>query len=145
MSLPGEASVPDAGWHDTALGTLLEMHAVMDAVTQLMTDRGWSEDECFAIRLSLEEAIVNGLKHGNRFDPSKLVRVRWRVTAEEVQVEVEDEGTGFDPCCIPNPTRPENLEQVGGRGLFLMRCYTDSVRYNERGNQVTFRKQRSRP
>jgi serine/threonine-protein kinase RsbW len=94
------------------------------------------------VRLGLEEALVNAVRHGNRGDPRKRVRVRYRVAPQEVWAEVEDEGPGFDPGAVPDPTGPERLERPGGRGLLLMRHYLSSVSYNERGNAVTLRKRR---
>ena len=91
----------------------------------------------------LEEALVNALRHGNKADPTRQVRVRYRVTAAGVWAEVEDEGPGFSPDAVPDPTSPERLEQPGGRGLALMRYYLSSVEYNDRGNVVTLCKWRS--
>jgi serine/threonine-protein kinase RsbW len=113
------------------------------AVTAAMPAWGYSERDVFAVRLALEEAVVNGLKHGNAGDPAKEVRVRYRVTAEEVVAEVVDEGPGFDPDQVPDPRALENLERPGGRGLLLMRHYVTEVRYNDRGNAVTLRHRRS--
>src|SRR5262249_43293465 len=97
------------------------------------------------LRLALEEAIVNAVKHGNGYDPAKRVQVRYSVSAERVLAEVEDQGTGFDPARVPDPTAPENLERSCGRGLFLIRAYVTWVRYNERGNCITLCKQPSLP
>jgi serine/threonine-protein kinase RsbW len=88
-------------------------------------------------RVSLTEALSNAMLYGNRKDPHKRVRVEVIVGDEELIARVTDEGTGFDPKEIPDPTSPDNLEKAGGRGLFLMRELMDEVRYNERGNQVT--------
>ncbi len=90
----------------------------------------------FAIRLALEEALANAIKHGNRYDPSKRITVTVETDAESTIITVADEGAGFDPCCIPDPTVDENLEKPGGRGIMLMRAYMDDVAYNEGGNEV---------
>jgi CheY-like chemotaxis protein len=89
------------------------------------------------MRLAMEEAIVNAVRHGNRDDPARRVRLRWHVNRERALVEVEDEGEGFDPQHLPDPCAPENLERPGGRGVLLMRSYTSWLRYNPRGNRVT--------
>src|SRR5262249_12611689 len=118
-------------------GVVAEVAAALEA-------EGYPEKDIFSIRLALEEAIVNAVKHGHQDDPSLLVRVSFRVTAGEVLLEVEDQGPGFDPEQVPDPTAPENLERCGGRGLFLMRHYMTWIHYNARGNCVTLCKARSR-
>ena len=125
------------------LRSTADLPRVLDAVTAPMPACGYAERDVFAVRLALGEAVVNALKHGNAGDPTKEVRVRWRVTAAEVLAEVADEGPGFDPGRVPDPTAPENLERPGGRGLLLMRHYVTHVRYNDRGNAVTLCHRRS--
>jgi len=88
-------------------------------------------------RVSLTEALSNAMLYGNARDPHKRVRVEVIVGEKEITAKVTDEGPGFDPGEVPDPTEPDNLEKGGGRGLFLMRELMDEVRYNERGNQVT--------
>jgi serine/threonine-protein kinase RsbW len=88
-------------------------------------------------RVSLTEALSNAMLYGNERDPEKRVRVEVIVGEREIKAKVTDEGSGFDPGEIPDPTSPDNLEKSGGRGLFLMRELMDEVHYNERGNQVT--------
>ena len=88
-------------------------------------------------RVSLTEALSNAMLYGNDSDPDKRVRVEVIVGEREIKAKVTDEGSGFDPGEIPDPTSPDNLEKSGGRGLFLMRELMDEVHYNERGNQVT--------
>jgi serine/threonine-protein kinase RsbW len=103
---------------------------------------GFSEREQFGVRLSVEEAIVNGFKHGNREDPAKIVTVSYFVTPGEITTAIEDQGPGFNPERVPDPLAPENIERPGGRGVFLMRHYMTSVEYNERGNRVILSKTR---
>jgi serine/threonine-protein kinase RsbW len=107
-----------------------------------MLAKGYADKEIFGVRLALEEAIVNAVKHGNRNDPARSVHLRYRLTSQRVLLEIEDEGNGFDPHQVPDPLAPENLERSGGRGLLLMRTYMNSVRYNRRGNRVTMCKRR---
>jgi serine/threonine-protein kinase RsbW len=110
-----------------------------------MVRQGYPERDRFGVRLALEEALINAVKHGNRGDPAKRVRLRYRVTAPAVELEVEDQGEGFDPAAVPDPCAPENRERPGGRGLLMMRHYLDEVHYHGRGNRVTLRKRRSPP
>jgi serine/threonine-protein kinase RsbW len=88
-------------------------------------------------RVSLTEALSNAMLYGNRKDPRKRVRVEVIVGDCELIARITDEGHGFDPDRIPDPTAPGNIDRAGGRGLFLMRELMDEVRFNERGNQVT--------
>ena len=97
----------------------------------------------FGIRLALEEALVNAVKHGNRSDASKIVRVHYQICEEQFLIEIRDEGAGFDPDGVPDPLSPANLERPGGRGVFLIRHYMSWVQYNEVGNAVTLCKVRS--
>ncbi len=120
-----------------------QVEGVLSALCQELTAAGYAEKDVFAVRLALDEAIVNGIKHGNRGDPGKFVCVRYEITPDSLRVEVEDQGEGFDPNLVPDPLAPENLERSSGRGLFLMRAYMTWVRYSERGNAVTLCKYRS--
>ncbi len=95
-----------------------------------------SEQEVFSIRLALEEALVNAIKHGNQMDRSKQVRIGYRVLLDRLEIHITDEGTGFDPEDVPDPTAVENLERPCGRGLMLMRHYMTEVAYSARGNSV---------
>ena len=113
-----------------------------EEVLSLAVAAGYSEDDRFAIRLSLEEALINAVKHGNNFDPAKKVRVSADVEAEQTTISVCDEGAGFDPSGVPDPTADENLEKPSGRGIMLMRAYMDEVSYNDRGNEVRMTKRR---
>ncbi|HMN96079.1 MAG TPA: ATP-binding protein [Phycisphaerales bacterium] len=109
------------------------------AVAELLDAlRGLEFDESsrFAIRLAVEEAINNGFRHGNKNDPEKRVHFAWNASPHRVQVEVEDEGEGFDPASVPDPTAEENLEIPSGRGLMLMRAYMSQVEYVDPGNRV---------
>ena len=100
------------------------------------------QDPVFGVRLALEEALVNAIKHGNGMDPEKSVRVDCRIARENIRIEIEDEGSGFSPENVPDPTNYENLEKPGGRGIMLMRAYLDFVEYNDTGNRVVLVKQR---
>jgi serine/threonine-protein kinase RsbW len=102
-----------------------------------MTALSYGRKDIFAVKLGLEEAISNAIKHGNRRDPTTCVRIRYRVTADRVVAEVADEGAGFDPAAVPDPRAVEYRERPGGRGLFLMRAYMTWVAFNTRGNEVT--------
>jgi len=91
----------------------------------------------FAVRLALEEAVINAIKHGNELDPTKKVRLDFIVEEDKVTLKVTDEGKGFNPNEVPDPWSDEGLAAESGRGLALMRAYMDDVQYNEKGNVVT--------
>lgn len=89
------------------------------------------------ILVSTLEAVNNAILHGNNGIPEKMVDIRIDCTGNDLTIEVSDEGTGFQPENIPDPTSPENIEAQNGRGVFLMSRLADSIKYNDRGNTVT--------
>jgi len=90
----------------------------------------------FNLRTALAEALANAINYGNGQDPSRLVRVRVQVLADAVHVHITDEGRGFDPDRVPDPTLPDRLEREDGRGLFVLRRLVDHVAFNAQGNSV---------
>ena len=88
-------------------------------------------------RVGLTEALSNAMLYGNAHDPSKRVRVEVTFGESTIRARITDQGCGFDPFSIPDPTCPENIMKPDGRGLFLMRKLLDEVCYNDQGNQVT--------
>lgn len=125
------------------LRLLREMPPIIRRVLAILPAAGFCPKEIFGIRVALEEAIVNAVRHGNEEDPGRKVRLEFRIEPGLLQAAVEDEGAGFEPADLPDPLAPENLEKPGGRGVFLIRHYMTSVQFNERGNRVTLRKVRS--
>jgi len=90
----------------------------------------------FVVRVALCEALANAIQYGNRLDPGKNVDVRVQVDDDALQVFVNDEGEGFDPTEIPDPTDPGRVDLEQGRGLYLIRQLMDEVRFNARGNSI---------
>jgi serine/threonine-protein kinase RsbW len=122
----------------------------LDAARQLAEDllarvesKGYAESVCFAIRLALEEALINAIRHGSKFDRAKKITVSADVGERRTAITIADEGEGFDPAGVPDPTADENLEKPNGRGIMLMRAYMDEVAYNDRGNEVRMVKYKS--
>jgi len=132
-------------WHVEVLHSTDEIAPAVDRLVADLPGRGFSARDVFAVRLALEEALVNAVKHGNQADPSRAVWLRSHRDNGCLCLQVEDEGPGFNPDDVPNPLDPENLERPTGRGLFLMRTYMDCVVYSERGNRVTMCRQRTAP
>ena len=90
----------------------------------------------FHFRTALAEALANAIAYGNRHDRARLVRVRVEVSRDAVHLHVTDEGSGFDPADVPDPTRPDRLQREDGRGLFVLKSLVDQVVFNEKGNSV---------
>jgi serine/threonine-protein kinase RsbW len=116
---------------------------VVESILGNARQLGYSAECAFAIHLSLEEAIVNAIKHGNKNDASKQVVISYHVDRDRLTVRVRDEGTGFDPCCVPDCTAPDRISVPNGRGIMLMHAYMDSVSYNDKGNEVQLVKEKS--
>lgn len=104
---------------------------------------GYSEDDRFAIKLALEEAMTNAVKHGNASDQSKKITVRYCVTPDQIVILVRDQGPGFNPGEIPDPTSPDRISLPNGRGIMLMRAYLTDVQFSECGREVCLIKRRS--
>ena len=88
-------------------------------------------------RVGLTEALSNAMLYGNCEDPAKRVRVEVLVAGSKITARITDEGTGFDPDEVPDPTTPANVVKTSGRGIYLMRSLLDEVTFNEQGNSVT--------
>jgi len=99
-------------------------------------ERGFGEQDLFAIHLALEEAFMNAVRHGNQSDPSKNVTVELLITPEKLDISIADQGCGFDPEALPDPRQGENLYKTEGRGVLLIRAYMDIIEYNTMGNCV---------
>ena len=88
-----------------------------------------SEDKKSDLLLAVTEATTNAIIHANKSDASKKVQLNVTVSEEQIIITIKDEGKGFDPEVVPNPTDPENLMKDSGRGLYLMRIYMDELKY----------------
>lgn len=119
-----------------------EVPPLQELVVRAAVKRGFDDAQVFAIKLALEEALTNAIKHGNRMDPSKRVTVDYTVSEREARLTVCDEGGGFSPDRVPDPTADANLEKPTGRGVMLIRAYMTEVRFNRTGNCITMIKRR---
>jgi serine/threonine-protein kinase RsbW len=113
-----------------------EARVVQEDIERQLRQNQFSDKEIFCIKLALEEALVNAIKHGNCFDRTKKVHIAYSVHPERFDVMIRDEGTGFNPEDVPDPTAVENLERPCGRGLMLMRHYMNEVAFSPDGNSV---------
>ncbi len=116
---------------------LAEGVQVVENILAEATADGFDETAMFAIRLALDEAMANAIRHGNLSDAAKKITVQYEVTADQFRVTICDEGEGFSPDDVPDPTLDENLERPSGRGVMLMRAYMDEILYSGGGNCVT--------
>lgn len=118
---------------------------VQERIIAILESLNYSDRDVFGVRLALEEALVNAIKHGNRMDPRKIVRVSVRIDPDRARIEIEDQGEGFALSDVPDPTADENLERPCGRGIMLMRAFMNLIEYNAVGNRVVLEKHRSPP
>jgi len=109
---------------------------VVEAIQEAMASCGIGETPAFAVRLSLEEALANAVRHGHAGDASDEIEVTAEVSAGAVRLSVTDCGPGFDPDLVPDPTREENLTIASGRGLALMRAFMTDVEIPPPGNCI---------
>jgi serine/threonine-protein kinase RsbW len=112
------------------------MHSILDYLMKRVEKVGVVNAENSNLFVALDEAFVNAVKHGNKFDAEKNVRITAEVSPTEARFTVEDEGEGFDVNSIPDPLDPENLFKTSGRGVLLIHNIMDEVKYNERGNRL---------
>jgi len=131
----------DMPWTHVEFGSSLQRARQVECDILAVCEKlNYGETDLFAIKLALEEALVNAVKHGNKLDPAKKVQVQYRAGPQRLDVVVEDQGEGFNPSALPNPTDDCNLEACSGRGILLMRAYMSSVVYSPAGNKVTLTK-----
>ena len=130
-------------WSYRPIQTRADMGDFLEEISKTLDTLGFSHRDVMGVRLALEEAIVNAIRHGHREDPDKRVHVKYHVTQHMILAEVQDQGNGFEPDLVEDPTTASNLDKESGRGLFLMRHYMTWVSFNERGNCVTMCRCRS--
>jgi serine/threonine-protein kinase RsbW len=115
---------------------------IIDALLAQLEAENWNSQEVFGVHLAVEEALVNAIKHGNKEDPAKSVRVLVQTSPDQLRVEIVDEGAGFNPSQVPDPTSPELLNKPHGRGLMLMHSFMTLVEYKGCGNKLVMEKTR---
>lgn len=120
-----------------------EARRVQEIIEAELKSFHYADRDIFGIKLALEEALVNAIKHGNQMDRSKRVFIHYHLTHERFDIGISDEGGGFDPEDVPDPMAVENLERPCGRGLLLMRHYMTEVRFHPPGNHLTMSKLRN--
>jgi serine/threonine-protein kinase RsbW len=113
------------------------LRIVENAIDEATTVIGISQDYYGKILVSAMEAVNNAILHGNHSVPEKIVDIEIEYKSNKLQIRVTDEGQGFRPETVPDPTTPENIEALNGRGIYLMSHLADKIEYNDKGNSVT--------
>jgi len=137
MTVPSEFGVREADLVELVVPN--DLRSVRRSEARIINELArckYGADVTFAIKLALEEALTNAVKHGNDNDASKRLVVRYSITPRRTVIMVRDEGHGFTPNRVPDPTSDENLERPSGRGIMLMQAYMTRVHFNEAGNEV---------
>ncbi len=109
---------------------------VENAIDEITKNAGINKDNYGKILVSVLEAVNNAIIHGNRSDENKYVNVNIVLKNNVLEITIEDEGKGFKPENVPDPTNPENVERTNGRGVFLMKNLADEIQFNRKGNKV---------
>jgi serine/threonine-protein kinase RsbW len=118
-------------------GRPAQIQRVREDVEGALVVYPFSDRDIFSVLLALEEALANAIKHGNRMDRHKKVTIRYRVSSKRFDIQIVDEGGGFQPDEVPDPTAEENLDRPSGRGLFLTRQYMTEVAFHPPGNRLS--------
>ena len=112
------------------------LRMVEKAIDELSLELDLSDEVYGNVLVATMEATNNAIIHGNKSNPDKDVKIEIRHLDKELLVHIEDQGGGFDYASIPDPTAPENLEKINGRGIFLMERLSDEILYLEKGSIV---------
>lgn len=113
-----------------------------DELSAKLLDLGWDPERIEDFRLAVAEGLVNAAKHGNKDNPEKTVNFSVDITPDEARVVITDQGEGFDPDSVPDPHNEAGLIRESGRGILLMKHYTDEHEYSDGGRTLTLVKRR---
>ncbi|AMM50890.1 serine/threonine protein kinase [Rufibacter sp. DG15C] len=118
--------------------SIIENIRIVESFIDNSREKFQIEDDIYGnIMVAVTESVNNAIRHGNKFDKDKNVYLSLFVEPKQLKFEIEDEGSGFDPNALSDPTAPENLENPGGRGIFLMRNLCDDVSFSNDGRTVS--------
>jgi len=116
---------------------LSNLRIVENTVDEITDELGISYNDYGKILISMLEAVNNAMIHGNKLSPDKIVDITINYKKGKLSIKVTDEGPGFSPENVPDPTVPENIEEINGRGVYIMSKLADEIKYSKRGNSVT--------
>ena len=115
------------------------LRLVEKAIDEISLELDLSDEVYGNVLVATMEATNNAIIHGNNSDPNKNVKIEMLMDRKELMVHIEDQGNGFDYATVPDPTAPENLEKINGRGIFLMERLSDEILYLENGRIVVLK------
>lgn len=116
-----------------------ELKKVESFLTDILDEYGLEQKFFNNSYLCISEAVVNSIKHGNKYDQNKTISIVVNCDENELNVLIEDEGNGFDLNEISDPTCEKNLKNESGRGIFIIKALTNRIEYNEIGNRIQFK------
>ena len=116
--------------------TEADIEPVVTVIVDAMNEYGFSSECCLSMQMAISELCINAVCHGTCGDPSKKVIVTYTISSQKLRVAIQDEGTGYNPAAIPDPTLPENIHKPSGRGLYTAVRYCDECNVIEPGNCV---------
>ncbi len=139
--------IPESSVVEVTLESDLKNVEVAEEITRrVAVTAGFDEDEQQGIEMAVHESMINAIWHGNKNDSSKSVWLQFKIDRDRLEIRIRDQGTGFDPKHVPNPLENENLLNVSGRGIFLIRSFMDEFRVENisgAGTEVTMVKRLS--
>lgn len=118
---------------------ITSLRVVEKAIDDVSAELGINPESYGKILVCTMEAVNNAIMHGNKADKGKMVRIEITPNKEGLIISIEDQGSGFKPDEVPDPTTAENVEKLSGRGIFLMSRLADGIEFNDRGNRVTMK------
>jgi len=116
------------------MSNLYRVEKLIDTIAENL---GIRDDLYGNISVCLVEAVSNSIQHGNKYDVTKIVLLEYQTTGDGLDFIITDEGIGFDLNSVPDPTLPENVENIKGRGIFLITHLSDSINFENKGSKIT--------
>jgi serine/threonine-protein kinase RsbW len=126
----------DTKFHSEIRSDFPSMREVQGELISAVVAHHFDDDAVFAIKLALEEALINAIKHGNKLDASKTVIVDAIINDKKAEFVIQDQGEGFRRRDVPDPTHDNNREKSSGRGLLLIEAYMTDVAYSDQGRRL---------
>ncbi len=124
-------------------GNRESMDFVQHAILGTMESFDYVEEDLFAVRIAIEEAIANAVLHGHQGDQERLIDIEWTITEKEVSMVVCDSGRGYDESSVPDPTADENLTLPSGRGLAMINAFMSDVSISDGGRRIEMARKRT--
>ena len=124
-------------------GNRESMDFVQHAILGTMESFKYVEEDLFAVRIAIEEAIANAVLHGHQGDQERLIDIEWTITEKEVSMVVCDSGRGYDESSVPDPTADENLTLPSGRGLAMINAFMSDVSISDGGRRIEMARKRT--